>query len=138
MKFDFWKAIGVVSGGPGTIQANSKKRKEEQYMTKIANPDIISTAKQELIDRIKQAIDIQGVRRILEFQHNMEIGENIEVSGGDVMVYNNQLVYRMDFEVLFSLSVLFDNEGNYIPSEDTPDENIEELGREAEDIIQKM
>lgn len=107
-------------------------------MTKIANPDMISTAKQELIDRIKQAIDIEGVRRILEFQHNMEIGENIEVSGGDVMVYNNKLVYRMDFEVLFSLSVLFDNEGNYIPPDDSPDENIEELGREAEDIIQKM
>lgn len=107
-------------------------------MTKVANPDIIAAAKQELIEKIRNAIDIHGVRKLLEYQHNMQIGENIEISGGDIIVRNNQLVYRMDFEVLFSLSVFFDNEGNYVPPEDLPDENIEELGSQAEDIIQKM
>lgn len=107
-------------------------------MTKVANPDAIAQAKEELIHRIKTAIDLQGIRRILEYQHNIEIGENIEVSGGDAIVHNNEIAYRMDFDVLFKLSILFDNDGNYIPPVDSPDDNIDQLGSQAEDIIQKM
>ncbi len=110
----------------------------ETVMTKVANAELIIKAKEELIDKIKNAIDLTCIKQILENQHNMDIGENIEVSGGDAIIHNGRIVYKMDFEVLFSLSVLFDGDGNYIPPDDMPEENIEELGNEAEDIIQRL
>ncbi len=107
-------------------------------MTRVANAEAIAIAREELIERIKSAIDLVGIRRILEYQHNIEIGENIEVSGGDAIIHNDRIVYKMDFDVLFKLSVMFDIDGNYIPPEEAPDDNIDQLGSEAEDIIQKM
>lgn len=107
-------------------------------MTKVANADAIAIARQEWIEKIKNAIDLVGIRRILEYQHNIEIGENIEVAGGDAIIHNERIVYKMDFDVLFKLSVMFDTDGNYIPPGEEPGDNIDQLGNQAEDIIQKM
>ncbi|HHC25031.1 MAG TPA: hypothetical protein ENK58_06415 [Desulfobacterales bacterium] len=107
-------------------------------MTKVANTQAIEKAKSDLIENVKKALDLKEIRQILEDQHNLEISDDIEVNKGETVIHNNQIVYKMEFEVLLSLSVLLDSNGDYIPPEDTPEESIDLLGSQAEDIIQEM
>lgn len=105
-------------------------------MTKLANKEAIQKAKSALIEHIKKSLDLNQIRKILEDQHNIDIGDDIEVHNGEVVIHNNQVAYKMEFEILLSLSVLLDSEGNYIPPEDSPGEAINQVGNAAEDIIQ--
>ncbi|MDM8549840.1 hypothetical protein QUF72_07175 [Desulfobacterales bacterium HSG2] len=107
-------------------------------MTKVASAEAIEKAKKDLIDNVKKALSLGEIKQILEDQHNLEISDDIEVNQGEIVIHNNRVVYKMEFEVLLSLSVLLDDEGNYIPPEDTPEESIEQLGSQAEDIVGQM
>ncbi len=107
-------------------------------MTKVANTQAIEKATNDLIENVKKALNLKEIKQILEDQHNLEISDDIEVNNGEVIIHNNQIVYKMEFEVLLSLSVLLDGQGDYIPPEDTPEESIEQLGSQAEDIVRHM
>ena len=107
-------------------------------MTKLANPEIIELAKKELIERIKKGLDLKEIKRILEEYHNIEISGDLEPDRGDLVINDDKIAYKMEFEVLLSLSVLIDSNGNHISPEDTEEENIEEVGGSAEDIVQGM
>ncbi|OQX25876.1 MAG: hypothetical protein BWK80_13265 [Desulfobacteraceae bacterium IS3] len=106
-------------------------------MTRVADSGLIGKAKEELLTKIKTALDLKEIKKILEDHHNLEITDDLEVQSGEIIIHNNRIGYRMEFEVLLSLSVLLDEDGNYIP-EETPEENIDQLGSQAEDIIQEM
>lgn len=106
-------------------------------MTQIANLDTIVAAKNEFLEKVKSALDLKQIKKILEEQHNLEITDDLEVNTADVVIHNNQLAFKMDFEVLLSLSVLLDGNGNFISPEETAD-NIDKLGSQAEDIVQGM
>ncbi|MDM8523913.1 hypothetical protein QUF80_11140 [Desulfococcaceae bacterium HSG8] len=107
-------------------------------MKKVANSEAIENAKYEFIEKVKEALDMNEIKKILEDQHNLEIGGDLQVQRGEPLIHNNRLVYRMEFDVLLSLSVLLDEEGSYIPSEEPPEVSIDQLGSQAEDIIQEM
>ncbi|QTA91199.1 hypothetical protein [Desulfonema magnum] len=107
-------------------------------MTKVANSQAIENAKSELVEKVKAALNLSEIKKILEDQHNLEISDDLEVNSGEMVIHNNQLGYKMEFEVLLSLSVLLDGDGNYIPPEDTPEENIDQLGTQVGNIIQDV
>lgn len=107
-------------------------------MTKVASAEAIEKAKKDLIDNVKKALSLAEIKQILEDQHNLEISDDIEASKGEIVIHNNRVAYKMAFEVLLSLSVLLDDEGNYIPPEDSPEESIEHLGSQAENIVGQM
>ncbi len=110
----------------------------EIRMTKVASTEALEKAKNELLDKVKGALDLKEIRRILEDQHNLEISDDLEVHNSQIIIHNNRIGYKMEFEVLLSLSVLLDENGAYIPPDDTPEGNIDQLGGLAEDIIHEM
>ncbi|OQY53486.1 MAG: hypothetical protein B6245_22810 [Desulfobacteraceae bacterium 4572_88] len=107
-------------------------------MGKVANSEAIQKAKNELVEKIKAALDLGKIKQLLEDQHALEISDDIEVNSGEMVIHDKTIAYKMEFEVLLSLSVLLDGEGNHIPTEESPERNIEQVGNEVGGLIEDM
>jgi hypothetical protein len=71
-------------------------------------------------------------------QHSIATVENIELKDGDIVTYQDQVAFKLDFEIRFVLPVMIDRQGNCIsvlPTDSekpsTPEERIEEAGSQA-------
>jgi len=81
---------------------------------KITNDKIIRSGEQELIDSINGDLDWEAMEEIFHKEHKLGIGEDVEYKKGDIVVHNNQVAYRLEFDVKVSLSILLDRQGDYI------------------------
>ena len=81
---------------------------------KITEYDVIKGGEQELIDAITADLDWGTIDKIFSKEHNLKIDENVEYRNGDIVVHNDQIVYKLEFDVNVILSVILDREGNYI------------------------
>lgn len=79
---------------------------------KITDPEIIKSGEKDLIDAVREDLDLEAVREIL--RHRMETAA-MTSKGGQIVVHENQIAFRLDFDLKLSGSLLFDREGNYIP-----------------------
>ena len=79
---------------------------------KITDPDIIKTGEKDLIEAVKDDLDLDAVRHILE---KRMAASSLTSTGGEIIVHNNQIAFRMDFNVQLSGSLMFDRDGNHIP-----------------------
>jgi hypothetical protein len=117
-----------------------KTRKEDLIMSIFtAGTQVVEDAKRELIEKIKSNIDLDQVKAICREQYGIQMIEGLDLNHGDIVSYNDQVAYRLDFDIRFSMSVLLDNEGNCISTSlksndqpSTPEERIEEAGRQAD------
>jgi hypothetical protein len=109
---------------------------------KITNADVIKTGEQELIDAITADLDWGIIEEIFRKEHKLGIEEEIEYKKGDIVAYNNQIAYRLEFEVKVNLAVLLNREGEYISisisgdedeTEDAPSERSVDVEDENED-----
>lgn len=107
---------------------------------KITDSEVIKSGEKELIDALTADLDWGAIEEIFRKEHRLGIEEDVEYRKGDIVVYNNQVAYELEFEVKVTLSVLLDREGNYISvtsSGDldiTQDENKDELMEEPEEL----
>lgn len=81
---------------------------------KITDADIIQTGERELIDAITADLDWGVIEDIFKKDHHLGIEEEVEFRRGDMVVHDDQIAYKLDFEVKIPLSVLLDREGNYL------------------------
>jgi len=81
---------------------------------KITNTDVIRNGEKELMDAIIADLDWGSIETIFREKHHLPIEEDVEYKGGDIVVHNNEIAYRMEFEARVTLSVLLDREGNYL------------------------
>lgn len=96
---------------------------------KITNADIIKTGERELIDTIIGDLDWNTIEKIVKERHKLKIQDDIEYRQGDIVVHDNQVAYKLDFDVKMTLSVMFDRDGNYLSlltSDDSDDVNSSE------------
>jgi hypothetical protein len=79
---------------------------------KITDPHIIQTGEKKLIAAVQEHLDLKTLKNIL-----MErMAETSFASrGGQIVVHDNQIAFRLDFDLQLSGSLLFDRQGNYIP-----------------------
>ena len=103
---------------------------------KITNSEVIRSGEQELIDAISGDLDWGIIEGIFREEHNLGIGEDVEYKRGDIVVHNNQVAYRLEFDVKVTISVLLDREANhlsYTSSADLlEDEEVLEISTESE------
>jgi len=83
-------------------------------MVKITESEIIKSSEQDLIDAITGDLDWGAIESIFKDKHQLKIQDDVEYSKGDLVVHENQIAYKLDFDVKVTLSVLFDRNGNYI------------------------
>lgn len=93
---------------------------------KITDPEIIKNGEIDLIDAVKDDLDLEVVYDILK---NRLAASSLSSNGGEIIVHNNQIAFRIDFNVQLSGSLMFDRQGNYIPGaeEETGETDPEDI-----------
>ncbi len=106
--------------------------------------DIMENAKREMIEQIRASIDMDRLREVFLEQYSVEVGDDIDYKCGDIVVHDDRIAVELEYEVLLSLSVLIDSEGNPVipePEEeadepDSPEARVEEAGQQAGEASQ--
>ncbi len=78
---------------------------------KVTDSDVIQMGEKELIDAITGDLDWEAIEKIFKNKYHLGFQEDIEYKNGDIVVHNNQIAYKLNFDVRISLSVLFDRKG---------------------------
>jgi len=64
---------------------------------------------------LKEDLDLDAVREIIKKKMTSAA---LSPKGGEIVVHNNQIAFRMDFDLCLSGSLMFDRQGNHIPESD--------------------
>lgn len=78
---------------------------------KLTNPESIQESEKEFIDTINAELDWEAIEKMLLEKHNFTLQEEIDYKEGDLIVYNDKIAYKFDFEIKVPLSVVFNREG---------------------------
>ncbi|MCK5312310.1 MAG: hypothetical protein KAJ62_09375 [Desulfobacteraceae bacterium] len=81
---------------------------------KLTDPDIIKEGEKDLIDAIKDDLDLDSINEIIKDKLKVK---NLESKGGKIIVHNNEIAFQIEFELSLNGSLMFDREGNYIPDD---------------------
>ncbi|RPI79330.1 MAG: hypothetical protein EHM45_03315 [Desulfobacteraceae bacterium] len=81
---------------------------------RITKADVIKSGERELIDSITADLDWSVVEEIFKKYHNLAIEEEVEYKQGDLIVHENRVAYKLDFDIKVRLSIVIDREGNYL------------------------
>ncbi|MCD4675383.1 MAG: hypothetical protein K8S18_05225 [Desulfobacula sp.] len=94
---------------------------------KITDPDVIKNGEKDLIEAVQDDLDLDAVKEVLK---KRMASAALSSKGGEIMVYNNEIAFRLDFDIQLSGSLMFDRQGNYIPESDkTADDEADESER---------
>jgi len=99
----------------------------------INDENVINGGKDEFIDRVKNAVNIDELKNFLRYKYNIDISD-VDFKNGDVVSHNNSLAFKLDYDVITTFSILVDANGNSIES---PENNIEEGGQQAGDVVRE-
>jgi hypothetical protein len=96
-------------------------------MIKISmDPKVMKSALSGLVDQLKSKIDLNYVKTACKEQYGIETLEGVEHKDGDVVVINDQVACRLDFEVRFPMSVFITNgENSNSTLSETNEESLE-------------
>lgn len=85
---------------------------------KITDPQVIEDGERDLIEAVREDLDLDAVRQILKERMTVSA---LSAKGGQIVVHNNKIAFRLDFDINLSGSLLFDREGNYIVESEEDD-----------------
>ena len=88
---------------------------------KITDGEVIRNGERELIDAITADLDWGAIEKIFKEKHRLGISEDVEYKSGDLVVHDDQIAYRFDFDIKVTLSFLLDREGNYLSTTSSGD-----------------
>ncbi len=78
---------------------------------KLTNPATIQESEKEFIDTINAELDWEAIGKKLFEKHSFTLQEEIDYKNGDLIVHNDTIAYKFDFEIKVPLSVIFNREG---------------------------
>lgn len=81
---------------------------------KITDAEVIKNGEKDLIDAITADLDWGAIENIFLKEHNLNIEEDISYRSGDIVAVENQIAYKLEFDVKVKLSIMLDRDGNYI------------------------
>ncbi|OQY02280.1 MAG: hypothetical protein B6I26_01655 [Desulfobacteraceae bacterium 4572_130] len=97
---------------------------------KITNSNTIKTSEKELINAINKNLDWEIIKKILLEKHKFTLKDEIKYKKGDLIVYNNQIAYKLDFDFKVLLSVIFGRDGNCLKCSTSGDQDFIESSPE--------
>ncbi|MCP4670753.1 MAG: hypothetical protein GY857_05550 [Desulfobacula sp.] len=108
---------------------------------KLTSPDNIAQSEKEFIDTINAELDWEAIEKLLLEKHKFTLQEEIDYKDGDLIVHNDSIAYKFDFEIKVPLSVIFNREGECLElstlrddfEEDEEDGNYEKESLMIED-----
>jgi hypothetical protein len=78
---------------------------------KLTNPESIQESEKEFIDTINAELDWDAIEKLLLEKHSFTLQEEVDYKDGDLVVHNNEIAYKFDFEIKVPLSVIFNRQG---------------------------
>lgn len=81
---------------------------------KLTNPESIQESEKEFIDTINAELDWDAIEQMLLEKHGFEVQEEVLYKDGNLVVHENQIAYKFDFEIKVPLSVIFNRDGECI------------------------
>ena len=82
---------------------------------KITDPDIIKNGEKDLIEALKNDLYLDAVKEVLKKRMTEAV---LSSEGGEIVVYNNKIAFKLNFDIHLSGSLMFDRQGNYISESD--------------------
>jgi len=95
---------------------------------KITNAEVIKSGERDLIDSITADLDWGAIEDVFLTEHHLGIDEDIEYKRGDIIAYNNQVAYKLEFTVKVNLSVLINRDGEYLSINISDKKDLQETG----------
>lgn len=93
---------------------------------KLTNPESIQESEKDFIDTINAELDWDVIEQMLLDKHNFEVQDDIEYEDGNLIVYNNEIAYKFNFQIKVPLSVIFNRSGECLSMSTTRGEEIPE------------
>lgn len=78
---------------------------------KIINPDSIHNNEEDFIDTINAELDWEVIEKMLLEKHKFSMQDDVDYKNGDIVVYNDQIAYKYDFDIKVALSIIFGRDG---------------------------
>ena len=97
---------------------------------KLTSPDNIAQSEKEFIDTINAELDWEAIEKLLLEKHQFTLQEEIDYKDGDLIVHNDAIAYKFDFEIKVPLSVIFNREGECLELSTLRDD-FEQDGQES-------
>ena len=106
---------------------------------KLTSQENIAQSEKEFIDTINAELDWEAIEKLLLEKHKFTLQEKIDYKNGNLIVYNDNIAYKFDFEIKVPLSVIFNREGECLElstlRDDLEKEDEDSLMIEDEDEI---
>ncbi|MEE8399507.1 MAG: hypothetical protein V3S89_10910 [Desulfobacterales bacterium] len=97
---------------------------------KITRREIIEEGEQDLIDAITGELDWGVIEEIFEKEHRLKMSDDVTYKSGDIVIHNNQVAYRLEFDVKTTLSLFLDRDGTCLSLSSSADLNADDEARE--------
>lgn len=102
---------------------------------KITKSETIRECEKIFIDTITAGLDQEALEKILFEKYKFTLQKDIEYKNGDLVVYDNTIAYKFDFEIKVPLSVVFNRQGDCLEistgGQDVFEKEDEEIDEEA-------
>ncbi|MBU1168905.1 MAG: hypothetical protein KKD44_04995 [Proteobacteria bacterium] len=98
---------------------------------KIADSDSIKAGEKELISSIMEKLNPETLSRVAT--KNMS-PDQMEFVQGDMMIWDNRIVYKMNFKATLDISVMFDRNGELVFTDRSEDINASGLSDSSDDM----
>ncbi len=106
---------------------------------KLTSQENIAQSEKAFIDTINAELDWEAIEKLLLEKHKFTLQEEIDYKDGNLIVYNDNIAYKFDFEIKVPLSVIFNREGECLEistlRDDFEKEDKDSLMIEDEDEI---
>lgn len=107
---------------------------------KLTNSESIQDSEKEFIDTINAELDWDAIEQLILEKHGFTVQEDVDYKDGNLIVHNNEIAYKFDFEIKVPLSIIFNREGECLQMSTRSDEQPplnevqEEINSVAEDL----
>lgn len=111
---------------------------------KVTSPELIQESEKEFIDTINAELDWETIEKLLMQKHKFALQDEVDYKNGDMVVFNNQIAYKFDFEIKVPLSVVFNRQGECLDmstsrhDEGSPEPGIGEMAEIKDRSSQKV
>ena len=93
---------------------------------KLTTPESIQENEKEFIDTINAELDWDAIEKLLFDKHGFALQDEVAYRNGDLVVHDNQIAYKFDFEVKVPLSVIFNRRGECVDLSTQRDDQLPE------------
>ncbi len=99
---------------------------------RITDPKVILNGEKDLIASVQKDLDLDAVRDL--FKERLTI-KALSPKGGQIVVHNNDVAFRLDYEINLDGSLLFDRNGNLLKDceRTTPEQDPQDKEAAASD-----